>query len=306
MSVDLGLILPAGPSLGQTHQWLADLETNLPALAPHFRSLWMTDHLFWDGEATYEAWTVLSFLAANFPNFEIGPLVLGQNYRNPAILALMAATLQNLSKGRFVMGIGAGWKEDEYHAYGYDFPSPKIRIEQLEETLIILKKLWSEKGKLSFQGKHYRIQDAWFEPKPQPMIPLLVGGGGEKTMRLAVRYADIWNLPDTNVHQYAERVKILERLCDELGRDSRSLRRSWFGRVAIGKTEAEADKYANSRKMKFTVDNALVGTVGQVIEQAAAYRALNCDYFMMDIIGLAEPDILEIVTKELLPELKKL
>ena len=105
-------------------------------------------------------------------------MVLGQSYRNPATLALMAATLQALSGGKFIMGIGAGWKEDEYRAYNYPYPSPSVRVQQLEEILIILKKMWEEPGQVSYQGRHYAIKDAWCEPKPEPQIPILVGGGG--------------------------------------------------------------------------------------------------------------------------------
>ena len=306
MAVDFGLSLLFGPPKGQTGKWLADLDASVPALAGHFRSLWMTDHFFWGGEPTYEAWTVMSFLASHFPQFEIGPMVLGQSYRNPALLALMATTLQSLSNGRFIMGIGAGWKEDEYLAYDYDYPRAGIRIEQLEDTLIIFKKLWTESGKISYEGKHYQVVDAWCEPKPEPMIPIVVGGGGEKTMRLAAQYADIWNLSDANITRFTERANILQRHCDELGRDSSTLRRSWFGRLAIGKTQAKAEQYANSRTNKYTTDNAFVGTPQQVAEQMAAFVAVGCDYFMVDIIGLPNPDIIGLVTEELLPKVKAL
>jgi alkanesulfonate monooxygenase SsuD/methylene tetrahydromethanopterin reductase-like flavin-dependent oxidoreductase (luciferase family) len=306
MAVDFGLSLLFGPPKGQTSRWLADLDASVPALQGHFRSLWMTDHFFWGGEPTFEAWTVMSFLASHFPTFEIGPMVLGQSYRNPALLALMATTLQGLSNGRFIMGIGAGWKEDEYLAYGYDYPRAGIRIEQLEDTLLIFKKLWTEPGKINFQGKHYQVTDAWCEPKPAPMIPIVVGGGGEKTMRLAAQHADIWNLSDANIERFTERVTILQRHCDELGRKSSTLRRSWFGRLAIGKTQAEAEKYANSRTMKYTTDNAFVGTPAQIVEQMAAFVAQGCDYFMVDIIGLPNPDIIGLVTEELVPKVKAL
>ena len=205
--VDFGLGLLAGPEKGQNERFLTELDTTLAQLKGSFRSIWMTDHFFWDGEPTYEAWTVLSYLAARYPDFEVGPIVLGQSYRNPALLALMAATLQSLSGGRFVMGIGAGWKEDEYRAFDYPYPEPRVRVQQLEETLIILKKMWEEPGQVNFQGQHYAIKDAWCEPKPEPMIPILVGGGGYTTMKHAAKYADIWNLPDKPLEPYIERLE---------------------------------------------------------------------------------------------------
>jgi alkanesulfonate monooxygenase SsuD/methylene tetrahydromethanopterin reductase-like flavin-dependent oxidoreductase (luciferase family) len=304
MAVDFGLSLLFGPPKGQLNQWLADLDASLLPLTGYIRSLWMTDHFFWDGEPTFEAWTVLSFLASAFPAFEVAPMVLGQSYRNPAMLALQAATLQTLSGGRFIMGIGAGWKEDEYRAYNYDFPRAGIRIEQLEDTLNIFKKLWTEPGQVTYVGKHYKVVDAWCEPKPDPMIPILVGGAGEKTMRLAARYADMWNLSDANITRYKERMAILQRHCDELGRDISTLRRTWFGRVAIGRTQAEAEKYASSRRIKYTTENAFVGTPEQIAEQMAEFIEVGCDYFMIDPIGLPDLDIIGLVTEELIAKVK--
>lgn len=116
----------------------------------------------------------------------------------------MAATLPTLSQGRFILSIGAGWKEDEYLAYDYQFPRAGIRIEQLEDTLNIFKKMWSDSGQVNYQGKHYNVVDAWCEPKPDPMIPILVGGSGKKTMRLATQYADLWNVGMCDVETYTE------------------------------------------------------------------------------------------------------
>lgn len=306
MAIDFGLSLLFGPPKGQLDKWLSDLDLALPKLEGHFRSLWMTDHFFWDGEPTFEAWTVMSYLLARYPKFEVGPMVLGQNYRNPAMLALMASTLQTVSNGRFIMGIGAGWKEDEYRAYGYDFPSPKVRLEQLEDTLNIFKKMWSEEGQVSYQGKHYSIKDAWCEPKPNPMIPIIVGGGGKTTMRHAAKYADMWNLSDSNIIKFKDRLTILQSHLDDLGRDPSTIRYTWFGRVAIGETQQEAEKLANSRTFKYSTDNAFVGTPDQIVEQMAEFIAVGCDYFMIDIIGLPDERILNLVTHELLPEVKNL
>jgi len=209
MPQDFALSLHEGPPAGQNDRWLADLDASVSHLKGIFRSLWMTDHFFWEGRPTFEAWTTMSFIIARYPDFEVGPMVLGQNYRNPAMLALMAATLQTLSNGRFIMSIGAGWKEDEYRAYDYDYPSPKIRLEQLEDTLIIFKKMWEEEGQVSYDGKHYSIKDAWCEPKPETKIPIIVGGGGKTTMKHAAKYADMWNFPDAPIGRYTERLNIL-------------------------------------------------------------------------------------------------
>ena len=301
--VDFGLGLLHGPPKGQHDQFLADLDKTLLQLKGTFRSIWMTDHFQWEGQPTFEAWTVLSYIAARYPEFEVGPMVLGQNYRNPALLALMAASLQALSGGRFIMGVGAGWKEDEYLAYDYPYPSPKVRVQQLEETLIVLKKMWEEPGPVSFQGKHYRIKDAWCEPKPETKIPILVGGGGYTTMKHAAQYADIWNLPDQPLEPYVERLNIMSRHLDDIGRDPATLRLSWFGRVSLGRTEAEAEARGKSRIPQWTSDNSFVGTPQRVAELMSDFVEEGVDYFMIDIIDAPDDEIIGMFTEEVVPKL---
>jgi len=298
MTVDFGLSLPAGPPQGKIDKFIDDLDVSLPLLVDHFKSLWMTDHFFWDDDPTYEAWTVLAYIAARYPKFDIGPMVLGQSYRNPAMLAKMAATLQMLSKGRFIMAIGAGWKEDEYHAYGYPYPSAGTRLEQLEDTLEIMKRMWTSPDPVSYQGKHYSINQAYCQPKPTPVPTLIVGGGGKKTMRLAARFANWWNIPDANFATYHDRVKILQQHCQELGRDPTTLRLTWFGRLAVGKTQLQAEKLGYG---KWTTNNALVGTPAQVVEQIQQFTAIGVDYFMVELLGLPEPEIIGMVLEDVLP-----
>ncbi len=301
--VDFGLGLMHGPPQGDNERFLAELDATLPQLKGSFRSVWMTDHFQWDGQPTFEAWTVMSYIAARYPDFEVGPIVLGQSYRNPALLALMAATLQALSGGRFIMGIGAGWKEDEYLAYDYPFPSARERVQQLEETMIILKKMWEEPGRVSYEGAHYRISDAFCEPKPNPKIPILVGGGGYTTMKHAAKYADIWNYPDSPLDRYLERQRILHRHLDDIGRDPAALQCSWFGRVAIGATEDEAVARGLSRENKWTRENAFVGTPQDIAEQMNAFIEHGCDYFIIDIIGAPDETVLGMFTEEVIPKL---
>lgn len=287
MSADFGFVLPAGPRKQQIEAWLDDLDTFLPELAARFKSLWMTDHFFWQDDPTYEAWTVMAFAAARWPQFDIGPMVLGQSYRNPALLAKMGATLQVLSRGRFIMALGAGWKEDEYHAYGYAYPAPSIRVEQLADTLEIVKRLWTEPGPVTYQGRHYHIADAYCEPRPDPVPALIVGGGGKKTMTLAVRYADWWNLPDAPAPVYAQRVAALRELCEAAGRDPNTLRLTWFGRLAVARSEAAAEALSGGR---WTRQNAIVGTPAQAIEQLQEFQALGVSYFMTEVLNYSDGD----------------
>ncbi|MDQ7026360.1 MAG: LLM class flavin-dependent oxidoreductase [Anaerolineae bacterium] len=298
MSVSFGLVVPAGPQKGHINQWQADLDTVVPLLDGHFESLWMTDHFFWADKPTYEAWTVVTYLATQYPQFKIAPIVLGQSYRNPALLAKMAATLQSLTQGRFIMGIGAGWKEDEYHAYGYPYPRPSIRVAQLEDTLEIMTRLWKESGKVSYAGQHYSIKEAYCEPKPNPMIPILVGGGGTKTMMLAARFADMWNMPDTPLTRYRERANILKQHCETIGRDPDGIQLSWFGRMAVHNTTAEAEALSNGKRTKA---NAIVGSVQEVIDQLNEFVDFGVSYFMVEILGLPQPDIARLVFEDILP-----
>jgi alkanesulfonate monooxygenase SsuD/methylene tetrahydromethanopterin reductase-like flavin-dependent oxidoreductase (luciferase family) len=278
-----------------------DLDATLAQFGRYFRSLWVTDHFFWDDEPTYEAWTVLAYIAGRWPDLRVGPIVLGQSYRNPALLAKMGATLQLLSHGRFIMGIGAGWKEDEYHAYGYDYPRPGVRIEQLEDTLEILKRLWTEPGPVTYEGKHYRIQNAYCEPKPDPVPPILVGGAGRKTTLLAARYADIWNMPDAPWSEYSKRLGYLQEHCETIGRDPKTLRLSWFGRLAVGRTEAAAIALSGG---EWTSKRGFVGTPSQVIEQIGPFIAAGVDLFMPVVLGLDDPDVAGMLLQEVLPTIQ--
>src|SRR5690606_5666134 len=301
MAVKFGLGLLAGPPKGQISKWMDDLDAVLPGFVGHFESLWMTDHFFWGDDPTYEAWTVMAYMAARWPQFKIGPMVLGQSYRNPALLAKMAATLQTLSGGRFIMGIGAGWKEDEYRAYDYPYPRPGIRIEQLEDTLEIFKRMWTEPGPVTYEGKHYKVVNAWCEPRPDPVPPIIVGGGGEKTMMLAARYADGWNLSDAPIERYSDRISVLKRHCETIGRDFSSIELSWFGRLAVAKTEDEALALSNGRWNK---TNAFVGTPQQAVDLMRPFVDAGVNYFMLEVLGLPDPTTIEMVLQDVLPRVR--
>jgi alkanesulfonate monooxygenase SsuD/methylene tetrahydromethanopterin reductase-like flavin-dependent oxidoreductase (luciferase family) len=301
MAVDFGFVLPAGPTKGQISKWKDDLDALLPRLENDFKSLWMTDHFFWNDNPTYEAWTVLAYIAARWPQFHIGPSVLGQGYRNPALIAKMAATLQTLGDGRFIMAIGAGWKEDEYRAYGYGYPSARVRVEQLEDSLEIIRRLWTEPGKVSYQGKQYQITDAYCEPKPDPIPPIIVGGGGNTTTLLAARFGDGWNLYDSDIKKYTERLGILKRHCETLERDINTLQLSWFGRLAVGNTEADALALSDG---KWNKTNALVGTPRQVVETVQAFADIGVELFMVEVLAISDPDVMGMVLEEVLPKVR--
>ncbi|MEO6571066.1 MAG: LLM class flavin-dependent oxidoreductase, partial [Ilumatobacteraceae bacterium] len=140
-----------------------------------------------------EAWTTLTWLAAKFPDVLLCHHVLGHGYRPPALTAKMASTLQTLSGGRFILGIGAGWREDEYHAYGYDFPRPAVRFAQLEEVIRICRLMWTE-PEPSFDGEFFRIDGASASPLPEVAPPICIGASGEQIgLPMVGRLADMWN-----------------------------------------------------------------------------------------------------------------
>ena len=170
----------------------------LPEALPHFDSLWVADHFYGFDARTdpfMEAWTTLTWLAARFDSVTLCHHVLGCGYRPPALTAKMAATLQVLSGGRFVLGVGAGWRKDEYGAYGYDFPKPSVRFAQLEEMITICRLMWTENHP-SFKGRHFTINDASAPPLPDTPPRVCVGAGGEQIgLPLVGRVADMWNGP---------------------------------------------------------------------------------------------------------------
>jgi len=173
-----------------------------------------------------ECWTTLAALAAAVPRIRIGPLVTGNTYRHPAVLAKMAATVDIISGGRLVLGLGAGWQENEHRAYGIEFSTVGGRLSRLEEACHVITSLFANR-RTTFAGRYYQLTDAPLEPKPvQSPVPLLIGGGGEqRTLRIAARYANEWNVwgsPEV----LARKGQILDRYCEDLGRDPRTIRRS--------------------------------------------------------------------------------
>jgi alkanesulfonate monooxygenase SsuD/methylene tetrahydromethanopterin reductase-like flavin-dependent oxidoreductase (luciferase family) len=182
-----------------------------------FVAAWVSDHLQNEDHPILEGWTTVTYLAALAPTYRFGHLVLGQGYRNPALLAKMAATLQVLSGGRFVLGLGAGWQEDEYRAYDYPYPSAGMRIEQLGEAIDVVRALWTT-DPATYVGKHYRVAAAHCQPQPNPLPRILVGGQGPKLMGLVAEKADAWNW-DGPVELYRPGYDRLVRACADIGRE---------------------------------------------------------------------------------------
>jgi alkanesulfonate monooxygenase SsuD/methylene tetrahydromethanopterin reductase-like flavin-dependent oxidoreductase (luciferase family) len=196
----------------------------LPAVLPHFDSVWIADHFYgFDEEKTegfLEAFTTLTWLAARYPDVGLCHHVLGHGYRFPSLIAKMASTLQVLSGGRFMLGIGAGWRGDEYLAYGYDFPSNAVRVRQLDEVVQICRLMWTEPHP-TFHGRFFHIDDAAATPRPDAVPPICIGSSGEQLgLPLVGRQADVWNGPyfgDDDV--WKRRRAVVDRAATGAGRD---------------------------------------------------------------------------------------
>lgn len=194
----------------------------------------VTDHFMptsGEGEALDkpfpEAWTLLSALAAKSSRIRVAVLVSGNTYRNPVLLAKQALTLDHITGGRVDLGIGAGWYEAEHSRFGWEFPSAGERVEMLEEALQIIRSLLTEK-RTTFDGRHYQLDDAPFQPKPvQDRLPIMVGGQKRRMMGLVARYADIWSI-DHGPDEMRASGGLLEEACADIGRDPSEIRRSAF------------------------------------------------------------------------------
>ena len=298
---------PAFPVDGsQDAAFVKQIMETLRAVEDKFDSAWVADHFIpWaafedDTTATLECLSSICYLAGAFPKLDFGSIVLCQSYRNPALLAKMAATLQLLSGGRFLLGIGAGWKDDEYAAYGYEFPRAAVRIKQLEESVQIIDKMWTSTP-ASFEGEYYRIQDAYCEPKPDPRPPIMIGGGGEKlTLRVVAKYADWWNIPGGSVEQYAHKLSVLRSHCEAVGREYDDIVKTWGTEVvSVAASQAEAQRKAEASP--YYGGTGLIGTPQQVVEQLGAFTDLGCEYFIVRFADFPSLESAQLFAEEVIP-----
>lgn len=216
------------------------------AEAAGFEALFRSDHYgSFPGPAdnpTTDAWAVLAGLARETARIRLGVLVSPVTFRLPGNLAKIVATVDEMSGGRIEFGVGAGWEEDEHRRHGFAFPPIAERADMLEEQLTILRGLWTEPDGWSFEGRHYAVQDALFRAKPvqRPHPPIITGGDGTpRSMRIAARYADEYNITSSGPERVAQRMAMLDAACRDIGRDPASLRRSAMVGTLIGRDETE-------------------------------------------------------------------
>jgi len=282
------------PQYGFTYEMIRKIADSCESLG--FESIWVSDHFFMTndsfGTPCLDCWTTMTALARDTKTLRIGPMVSAQSYRNPALLAKIATTIDHISNGRIYFGIGAGWKEVEYRAYGYSFPKPAVRIRQLDETIEIVRKMWTE-DKPTFKGRYYGIEEALCFPKPvqRPYIPIWVGGSGNLTLKVSAKHADAINfswtmLPD----MFKQKLEVLRNHCAGLGRDYGSIRKSAGLMITMARTERELrhkleeqERIRDTPYMRYLSRQPpnLVGTPDVVAERMKEYIPLGVDHFIL-------------------------
>jgi F420-dependent oxidoreductase-like protein len=315
--LDLAGISPAD-------QWTAMLDVARAAEGGPYESVWVYDHFHTvpvpTAEATHEAWTLMAALAAATSRVRLGQMCTCMGYRNPAYLAKVAATVDVISGGRAEMGIGAGWYEHEWRAYGYGFPTAGERLGQLDEGVQIMRQLWTT-GTATLRGEHYQVDGAICRPLPlqDGGIPLWIAGGGEKkTLRIAARYAAYTNF-DSAPEVFRRKSEILEAHCREEGTDFGAIVRSANYNVIIGETEKDvADRLAwvrshfqpylpadeVDRTMQMLSSGPLVGTPERIAERLTELNGLGMTYAICYFPGVAhDRSGLTLFTEKVVPAL---
>jgi len=238
-----------------------------------------------------EAWTTLTAVGAVTTKPELGLLVSPPGFRNPALHAKMAATLDHVTNGRLIMGLGAGWFAQEFQGYGFEFPSTRVRLQQLREAIVIMKKMWTE-DEVTFVGEQFHVDSVICAPKPTRRPPILIGGGGEKVLlKIAAEHADIWNNLAVPQGALAAKIDVLRRHCDTVGRNFADITLSQQTLVVIG----EDDKDGLEKMQKATslygghlgdIENAGIwGSPAQVIARIERHVKLGVRLFVIEFFG---------------------
>ena len=298
--IEFGLF---SPQAAMTYKAVLDRAARLEKHGYH--SMWLVDH-FWNRgvpEAdVLECTATMSALSAATTKLRIGSLVICNSFRNPGLLAKSLATIDNISSGRLEVGLGAGWMDEEYRGYGYEFPSTGTRLRQLEESVRILKLLFTEK-KATFEGRYYKLTDAFNNPKPvqKPHPPITIGGSGEKKMlRIVAQHADRWNCP-AGYRSFEHKFGVLKQHCEAVGRDINSINISEQLLVCIGANDAEVEeKWKISQRLPFW-RTGIKGTPGQVVEQLRERVRKGITFFTVIFGDLNSVPSIDLFAREVMP-----
>ncbi len=317
--VMFGVFMPQGWKMelasidGAAAKWAKAVEIAELAEQLGYDSIWVYDHFHNvprpAHEAVFECWTTMAAVSQRTSRIRLGQMVGCNSYRNPGLLAKITSTVDVISGGRLDWGIGAGWYENEYRGYGFEFPQPKDRIGMLRETVEVVKSLWTQ-PETTFHGTYYDLTRANCDPKPvqDPHPPVWIGGGGEQlTLRVVARHADCSNFggqPD----QWLHKREVLQAHCAEVGRDEATIRKTWSPEVFIRSTEAEVEAAGSRSLWGEPVDTwragNLVGTPEQVSEKIQTYVALGCGGFIPWCADYPDTETLTLLATEVIPNFR--
>jgi alkanesulfonate monooxygenase SsuD/methylene tetrahydromethanopterin reductase-like flavin-dependent oxidoreductase (luciferase family) len=286
--------------------WSRLVEHTLPYLdrtVHPFDAIWLPDHVQYGAHRVAEGWTLFAYVLARYPDKPCGHEVLCNSFRDPAHLAKMVATAQALSGGRVVLGIGAGWNEEEYRAYGWAFPPTRVRVGQLAEAIELIRRMWAG-AEASYQGEHYTITAAHCEPRPDPVPPVMVGGHGETyLLRVVARHADWWNYPFRDLETYARKQETLKRHCREVGRDYDAIEQVVRVGILIGETEREVERLKLDPRARPLSDIHVVGTPAEVTDVLRRVIAQGAHRLSVNFADVPRPEGTWLFAATVLPNL---
>jgi F420-dependent oxidoreductase-like protein len=319
MAVDFGVFVPQGWKMD-----LVDIEdpfeqyeamTRVARVAEEtgaYDSIWVYDHFHTIPEPTmntvFEAWTTCAGLARDTNDVKIGQMVTCNGYRNPALLAKIASTVDVMSNGRLLCGLGAGWYEHEWRAYGYGFPEVPVRMRMFKEACEIVHRMFTEDGP-TFDGEFYRIDGPINEPKgvSKPHPPIWIGGGGEKvTLRLVARWGDASNFGNGDIETIRHKVEVLKGHCENEGRDFQEITRSTSINVYLLEDGADPERATReargSRSFEQYSREVMIGTAGEIVERLDPMVEAGIDYFITYLPRIAyDPSPVERFAREVIP-----
>ena len=311
----IGAMVPQGwrmdlHDIKPEQQWDTIIEASARIEKLNYASVWVYDHFHTvpspTQDPTFECWSLMAALSQVTENVRIGQMCTCNSYRNPAYLTKVASTIDSMSGGRLEFAIGAGWYDQEYKAYGYDYPSAGVRLKMLEEALQIYIAMTTQ-DKASFEGDYYKIKDAINQPKPlqKPYPPLWVCGGGEKvTLKLLAKYGDYGNW-DVDVEGFVHKSKILKTHCEEQNRNYSDIKKTLHTNVIIGNDEKDLDAKINKIvnvtgiPKEMYIDRPLVGVKEKVFDTIEEFSSVECEYLIAYIPDIVWGDTLEILSEKL-------
>jgi len=292
--------------------WEDTVSTIKAIEAGRWHSLWFSDHFLppipganLESGASLESWSMITATAAVTNRLRLGILVTGNTYRNPALLAKMAATVDQISNGRLILGIGAAWYQQEHEAFGWKFPDVRERCDRLEEAVELIKTLFTTEGPIDYNGRYYKLNKAYFSPActQKPHVPIMVGGNGEKrTLRTLARFGDICNI-DFNLpgspEIFKHKLEVIERHCEDIGRDPNEIKKTLLIPLRL---ESDEKKAAELRKTRG--EWALYGTASFIIDRIQQYIDAGAEEIMLGSVPM-KSELFERINEEILSAFKK-